>query len=95
MKDGVTGDRGRDVEGTRETLGRLPLRARAILGSMIPLALSGTVVIGVAVPAALLLVWSLLRMERREEAAELLEEEARPAAEAPLEEAARTAEQDR
>jgi hypothetical protein len=42
---------------------------------MIPLAVSGRIVIGVAVVAALLLVWVLLRLDTRDEAAEKAEEE--------------------
>jgi hypothetical protein len=42
---------------------------------MIPLAVSGTIVIGTAVSGALLLVWVLLRMDTRDEAAEKAEEE--------------------
>jgi hypothetical protein len=37
---------------------------------MIPLAVSGTSVIGAAVAGALVLVWILLRMEARDDAAE-------------------------
>lgn len=45
--------------------------------AMIPLAVSGRLVVGVAVAAALLLMWVLLRMETRGEAREQAEEEAR------------------
>jgi hypothetical protein len=43
---------------------------------MIPLAVSGPIVIGVAVVGAMLLVWVLLRTEAREGAKEEAEEEA-------------------
>jgi hypothetical protein len=42
---------------------------------MIPLAVSGTIVIGTAVSGALVLVWVLLRLDTRDEAAEKAEEE--------------------
>jgi hypothetical protein len=43
---------------------------------MIPLAVSGKIVIGVAVFGALLLVWVLLRIDTRDEAADKAEDEA-------------------
>jgi hypothetical protein len=46
-----------------------------IVCAMIPLAVSGRIVIGVAVVGALMLVWVLLRMDTRDEAAEKAEEE--------------------
>jgi fatty acid-binding protein DegV len=42
---------------------------------MIPLAVSGRIVIVVAVVGALLLVWVLLRLDTRDEAAQKAEEE--------------------
>ena len=52
------------------------LPATGILWPMIPLAVSGRVVVGVAVVGALVLVWVLLRMNARDEAAKEPEEEA-------------------
>ena len=52
------------------------LLATGILWPMIPLAVSGRVVVGVAVVGALVLVWVLLRMNARDEAAEKPEDEA-------------------
>jgi hypothetical protein len=46
------------------------------LWPMIPLAVSGRVVVGVAVVGALVLVWVLLRMDARDQAAEKPEDEA-------------------
>jgi hypothetical protein len=43
---------------------------------MIPLAVSGTIVIGTAVSGALVLVWVLLRLDTRDEAEERAEEDA-------------------
>ncbi len=52
-------------------------RARVSCASlMIPLAVSGRIVIGVAVVGALVLVWVLLRLDTRDEATERAEEEA-------------------
>jgi hypothetical protein len=50
--------------------------ATGILWPMIPLAVSGRVVVGVAVVGALVLVWVLLRMDARDQAAEKPEDEA-------------------
>jgi hypothetical protein len=48
----------------------------AIFTRVIPLALSGTIVLGGGVGGALLLVWALLRGEAREDAEEQAEQEA-------------------
>jgi hypothetical protein len=50
--------------------GRKPRQGRVYLVRMVPLAVSGPVVIGIAVLAAVLLAWVLLRAETRDDARE-------------------------
>ena len=56
--------------------GRAAGRARTIVSSMIPLAVSGTAIIGIAVGGAVVLLITLLRREERYDAMESAERQA-------------------
>jgi uncharacterized membrane protein len=62
--------KGRLPDRRRETGAVAFTARRATLAEMVPLAVSGVSVIGAVVAGALLLVWILLRVEARDEAAE-------------------------